>query len=123
LIKKQAHRFFFSLRNTIRYFLSLIDITPSAPPPPEESNPNSNDSIRRYFERLTLLETIYEKLNMESTKTPVESIDHHHPQKFSAQENPIQPYHPVEKRIETKEEIINHPQTYSSNKSGNSSAK
>ena len=38
----------------------------------QESDPQSNDSIRRYFERLTLLETIYEKLNRESTKTPTE---------------------------------------------------
>jgi len=91
---------------------SLVEITPSAPP--EESNNNSNDSIRRYFERLTLLETIYDKLNIESNKTPLESVDHHHHhnQKFSTQENTIQhstqKYQPVE-----------NPHTYSSNKSGN----
>jgi hypothetical protein len=91
---------------------SLVDITPSAPP--EESNHNSNDSIRRYFERLTLLETIYDKLNIESNKTPLESIDDDHHQKFSTQK-----YQPVEKRMETKEEINHHPHTYSSNKSSN----
>ncbi|CAF4679690.1 unnamed protein product, partial [Rotaria magnacalcarata] len=44
----------------------------------------NNDSIRRYFERLTLLETIYEKLNIESNKTPIESMNH---PKILAQEN------------------------------------
>jgi hypothetical protein len=33
------------------------------------------DSIRRYFERLTLLETIYEKLTMESNRKPSTLID------------------------------------------------
>jgi hypothetical protein len=99
----------------------LIDVIPSAPP--EESNHNSNDSIRRYFERLTLLETIYEKLNIESNKTPSETMEPHHHQKFSTKENTtqssLQKYHPVEKRLGTKEEIINHSHTYVSNKSGN----
>jgi hypothetical protein len=90
-------------------FSSLIDVTPSAPP--EESDHNTNDSIRRYFERLTLLETIYEKLNRESNKTPLESIDH---QKLSTQS-----YHSNEKRMEPKEDIVNHPLIYSPNKSGN----
>jgi hypothetical protein len=57
-----------------------IDITPT-----KEFEHNNNESIRRYFERLTLLETIYEKLNIESNKTPVESIDHH--QTISTQGN------------------------------------
>lgn len=39
----------------------------------QESDQQNNDSIRRYFERLTLLETIYEKLNRESNKAPTES--------------------------------------------------
>jgi hypothetical protein len=97
-------------------FSFCIDITPSAPPEESHNNNNNNDSIRRYFQRLTLLETIYEKLNMESNKTPVESIDH---QKLTTQKNinqsSLKKYQPIEKRMETKEQIINHPHTYSSN--------
>lgn len=47
-----------------------LDVLPSAPV--QESNSHHNESIRRYFERLTLLETIYEKLNIESKKTPTD---------------------------------------------------
>ena len=39
----------------------------------QEPDQQNNDSIRRYFERLTLLETIYEKLNRESNKAPAET--------------------------------------------------
>jgi hypothetical protein len=90
-------------------------MTPSAPPA-EELNQNNNDSIRRYFERLTLLETIYEKLNIESNKKPVQSMDHQ--QKVSTQENTIQPYHSPEKRIPMKEEVTNRLPISASNKSG-----
>lgn len=83
-------------------FVSLIDVIPSAPP--EDSNQNNNESIRRYFERLTLLETIYEKLNIESNKTPVQSIQQ---QKLTTQS------------VEIKEQNINHLHTSSSNKTGN----
>lgn len=70
----------------------MIDTAPSAPPPPpEDLKSNSNESIRRYFERLTLLETIYEKLNIESNKTPVQSNGHHQkpvtPEKTTGQLN------------------------------------
>lgn len=91
-------------------------MTPSAPPA-EELNQNSDETIRRYFERLTLLETIYEKLNIESNKKPVESIDHHQ-QKLSIQENTTQSYHSPEKRIPMKEEITNRLPISSPNKSG-----
>lgn len=97
----------------------MIDMTPSAPPQPESLDQNNNDSIRRYFERLTLLETIYEKLNRESNKTPVESMDHHHQhQKFSTQDNTTQPNHSPEKRIPIKEDITNRRPISSLNKSG-----
>ena len=76
---------------------------PSAPPA-EDSNTNA--SIRRYFERLTLLETIYAKLNIESNKKPAESIEHH-PQKLATYENTTQPSQSQEKRIPIKEEVIN----------------
>jgi hypothetical protein len=91
-------------------------MTPSAPV--QESEMNSNDSIRRYFERLTLLETIYEKLNIESNKTPSESTDHH--QTFSTQENTTEPsaqnYRCIEKPIE---ENRNYPHQHKSGKRKN----
>jgi hypothetical protein len=68
---------------------------------------------------LTLLETIYEKLNIESNKTPKESINHDHP-KFSAlqktTESSPQNYRPNEKRMETKEDVRTHPPIYPKNK-------
>ena len=88
---------------------------PSAPPA-EESNSNNSDSIRRYFERLTLLETIYAKLNNESNKKPEESIQQH-PQKSPRHENTTQPYQSLEKRIPIKDEITNHLPISSPNKS------
>jgi len=50
-----------------------VDVKPSAPPCEQVITPQNDESIRRYFERLTLLETIYEKLNIESTKPPIET--------------------------------------------------
>lgn len=96
--------------------VSLLDGVPS-----NESDCNpSNDSIRRYFERLTLLETIYEKLNIESNKKPSESVHHHPP--LSTRENknklPSQIKHSTEQRIETKDETRNLLPTDSSNKIG-----
>ena len=78
-------------------------MTPSAPPPSDDLKPNSNDSIRRYFERLTLLETIYEKLNMESNKTPVES-------------NGSQPNYSPEKQ--NPENVLNRQPISTANKTG-----
>ncbi len=98
--------------NDMPYF-SLLDIQPSAPP--EESNQDSNDSIRRYFERLTLLETIYEKLNIESNKTPGESTNQ---EKLSSEENPTQSHPSTDQRTETKEEVLHHSHPYSLKKLG-----
>ncbi len=84
-----------------------IDITPSAPTKEFE-----HESIRRYFERLTLLETIYEKLNIESNKTPVESIDHH--QTISTQGNTTES---IIKKYSSSEKQT-HPQTHSLNTIG-----
>ncbi|CAF4609599.1 unnamed protein product [Rotaria sp. Silwood1] len=100
-------------------FNDETDITPSTPSNESNRN-NNNDSIRRYFERLTLLETIYEKLNFESNKTPLEPINHH--QQISTQENlnelsSLQKNRSIEKAIQTKDEIKNHSHTQSSNKS------
>ncbi|CAM4743302.1 unnamed protein product [Rotaria magnacalcarata] len=96
------------------------DITPSS-----ESDRNANnDSIRRYFERLTLLETIYEKLNIESNKTPIESMNH---PKILTQENVTelslssptitQTIRPNEKQTGTTLDRRNYTRPYSSNKS------
>ncbi|CAF1130551.1 unnamed protein product [Didymodactylos carnosus] len=103
---------------------------------------NNTDSIRRYFERLTLLETIYEKLNHESLKSSsimtttetvatnpatthikneeknkkkVEQI----PEKlqeleYDGNKSPNKKYRRLEKRVETREEIIDY--TYSPSK-------
>ncbi|CAM4917460.1 unnamed protein product [Rotaria socialis] len=101
-------------------FLSSTDIAPSS-----ESDRNANnDSIRRYFERLTLLETIYEKLNIESNKTPIESMNH---PKILAQENVTelslssptitQTNRPNEKQTGTTLDVRNYTRPYSSNKS------
>ncbi|CAF0847476.1 unnamed protein product [Rotaria sordida] len=101
-------------------FNDETDITPSN----ESDRNNNNDSIRRYFERLTLLETIYEKLNLESNKIPLGSTNHSHQQQISTQENTnelspssSQKNRSVEKQIQTKDEIKNHSHIHSSNKS------
>ncbi|CAF0872469.1 unnamed protein product [Adineta steineri] len=98
--------------------IEKIDITPSAPSKELDQNNNNNESIRRYFERLTLLETIYEKLNIESNKTPLETKDHH--ENCSTQANTTesipQKHSPVEKQIEIKQDIPNHSHTQSMNK-------
>ena len=81
--------------------LPCVDIVPSAPQ--QDAEPQSNESIRRYFERLTLLETIYDKLNMEATKSTPESIDQPHrfsPYDYST-ELPAQKYRMVDSRRET----------------------
>ncbi|CAF4340269.1 unnamed protein product, partial [Adineta steineri] len=98
--------------------IEKMDITPSAPSKELDQNNHNNESIRRYFERLTLLETIYEKLNIESNKTPLETKDHH--ENFSTQANTTesipQKHSPVEKQIEIKQDIPNHSHTQSMNK-------
>ena len=75
---------------------------------------NSNESIRRYFERLTLLETIYEKLNIESNKTPVQSNDH--PQKPVTPEKTGKLNYSPEKQ--NQEDISTRRLTSTPNKSG-----
>ncbi|CAF2544318.1 unnamed protein product [Rotaria sp. Silwood2] len=101
-------------------FNDEIDIIPSIQSN-ESNRKNNNDSIRRYFERLTLLETIYEKLNFESNKTPLESINHH--QKISTQENSSelssssQKNRSVEKQIQINDETKNYSHIHSSIKS------
>ena len=64
----------------------------------KETSQHNHESIRRYFERLTLLETIYEKLNIESNRTSA------NPQ-ISKSETTTQNRYSFEKH---KEEMIDH---------------
>ncbi|CAF1152230.1 unnamed protein product [Adineta ricciae] len=77
-------------------FHDETDVTPQDSS--KETSQHNHESIRRYFERLTLLETIYEKLNIESNRTSA------NPQ-ISKSENITQKCYSFEKH---KEEIIDH---------------
>ncbi|UJR37809.1 hypothetical protein I4U23_030499 [Adineta vaga] len=92
-------------------FHDETDIIPSAPP--KETNEHNQDSIRRYFERLTLLETIYEKLNIESNRTSIDSTEHHRHISKSGNitESIIQKHYSSEKH---KEDVPNHSHSASS---------